>query len=251
MIPNVRQFIRESLLRSGYRIDCVRSIPPSLRDPARLRLLEFEDVVCRRMVECGRPLTFIQVGAFDGVTKDPLYPFITRHGWSGILIEPQASACETLHRLHGDRPEIRIFRAAIAERDGEAILYRVSPEADLPEWCGGLASFCRDSIEKHEKFAPGITRAIVEETVPTRTFSSLFEEASIETSPDLLQMDTEGFDTQLLEWFPFETWRPPIVHFEIKHFGKAELEPCLERLAEFGYRFAPSGGEDLLAVAGD
>ena len=31
---------------------------------------------------------YLQVGAFDGVSGDPIYPLIERHGLRGILIEP-------------------------------------------------------------------------------------------------------------------------------------------------------------------
>ena len=68
---------------------------------------------------------------------------------------------------------------------------------------------------------------------------------------DLLQIDTEGADAFILSLFPFETVRPAIVHWEIRHLSFAEREDCLERLAGFGYRFALSGSQDMLAVLGD
>ena len=46
----------------------------------------------RRMLEAGHELTFIQVGGFDGITTDPLYKYITRYGWRGVLLEPQSRA---------------------------------------------------------------------------------------------------------------------------------------------------------------
>jgi hypothetical protein len=48
--------------------------------------------------------------------------------------------------------------------------------------------------------------------------------------------------------FPLDRTRPAIIHLEIKHLSTADSEECLERLARFGYRFAPSGDEDMLAV---
>ena len=91
--------LRNLLLRRGYRVDCVRSIPCQLLDPCQVIRLEFEDAVCRRMVEVARPLKFVQIGAFDGTTHDPLYPFIVKHGWAGVLVEPQRIACKLLLRL--------------------------------------------------------------------------------------------------------------------------------------------------------
>ena len=52
----------------------------------------------------------------------------------------------------------------------------------------------------------------------------------------------------MISLFPFERVRPAIVHWEVKHLSIAEREQCFERLANFGYHFAPSGEEDMLAV---
>lgn len=241
-----RQGLRSLLLALGYRVDCIRSIPRQLLDETLTRKLEFEDVVSRRMVELGRSLRFIQVGAFDGQTRDPLFPFIRDHGWTGVLVEPQRSACESLRTLHRDRPGIRIVNAAIGVEEGRQTLYRVEGSG-LPEWCGGLASFDRASIVKHESLVPGLSQHIVAEEVPTISFAKLLTEAGF-PEIDLLQVDTEGADALILGWFPFQRIRPAIVHFEIKHLDKPQREHCLVRLASFGYQFAFSGGEDLMAV---
>jgi hypothetical protein len=51
-----------------------------------------------------------------------------------------------------------------------------------------------------------------------------------------------------LSLFPFNRIKPALIHWEVKHLTKTEREGCLDRLAGFGYRFAPSGPEDMLAV---
>jgi hypothetical protein len=66
--------------------------------------------------------------------------------------------------------------------------------------------------------------------------------------PDLLQIDTGGADAFILSLFPFEHVRPAIVHWEVQHLSKDQQENCLERLATFGYRFAASGDQDMMAV---
>jgi FkbM family methyltransferase len=246
MLASFRYSLRRLLLRAGYRVDCIRSVPQVLHTPQRQRRLEFDDVVCRRMVEVGRPLSFLQIGAFDGEMADPLYPFIKKHCWSGVLVEPQPKPFDALRRLHEGNPYIRVVNAAIGERKGKATLYCVDGK-ELPSWCGGLASFDRESIAKHESMVPGLSDFIVGTEVETVAFSSLLDFDELRGF-DLLQVDTEGADAQILGWFPFDRVKPAIVHFEIKHLRMPELNRCLDRLAGFGYRFAPSGGEDLLAV---
>jgi hypothetical protein len=36
----------------------------------------------------GRCVSFIQVGASDGLRRDPLREFIVRDNWTGVMIEP-------------------------------------------------------------------------------------------------------------------------------------------------------------------
>jgi hypothetical protein len=67
-------------------------------------------------------------------------------------------------------------------------------------------------------------------------------------SGSIFSIDAEGSDAYLLSLFPFDHVQPAIVHWEVKHYTKTEKEDCLDRLAGFGYRFAPSDGEDMMAV---
>jgi len=88
---------------------------------------------------------------------------------------------------------------------------------------------------------------IREETVDCMTFDEVLGRLPHKRI-DLLQIDAEGADAYLLSLFPFDRVRPAIIHWEIKHYTKTQKQDCLDRLAGFGYRFAPSGGEDMMAV---
>lgn len=242
----MKHLIQAALAKIGYRIQGIRYCPRQLLEPKNVRIIEFDDVVCRRMFESGSEFTFIQVGAFDGVTKDPLLKYITRCGWRGVLIEPQAMAADKLRDLYRDNHRVAILQAALDDRAGKRTLFRVSsPKA--PAWAGALASFERDTIVKHSDLIPGLEAMIVEDAVDCITFDEVLK-ALPDGQVDLLQIDTEGADGKMLSLFPLERVHPAIVHWEIKHLTTAERETCLQRLARFGYRFAPSGEEDMLAV---
>jgi len=242
----VKRLIQTILAKLGYRVQGIRYCPRQLLDAKNLRVVEFDDIVCRRMFESGSQFTFIQVGAFDGVTKDPLQKFINRFGWRGVLIEPQADAAEKLRDLYRDNPRIVVLQAALDDRKGKRTLFRVaSPKA--PEGAGVLASFQRDTIVNHRDLIPDLEEMIVEDAVDCITFEDVFK-ALPGKEVDLLQIDTEGVDGKMISLFPFERVRPAIVHWEVKHLSIAEREQCLARFVSFGYRFAPSGEEDMLAV---
>ena len=100
-MSKLRWQIKKGLASLGYQVEGTRYSPRQLLEPALLRRLEFDDVVCRRIVEVGPEFTFIQVGAFDGITKDPLRRYIQACGWRGILLEPQSGPAAELRKLYG------------------------------------------------------------------------------------------------------------------------------------------------------
>jgi FkbM family methyltransferase len=198
------------------------------------------------MFETDSEFRFIQVGAFDGVTKDPLKRYITTCNWRGVLIEPQPVAADKLRELYRNNERIFVLQAALDHQKGKRTLFRVdSPNA--PAWAGGLASFQRDTIVRHCSLIPDLEEMIVEDAVDCITFDDVLRVLP-GSQIDLLQIDTEGADGKLLSLFPLERVRPAIIHWEVKHLSTSDREQCLDRLAGFGYRFAPSGEEDMLAV---
>ena len=65
---------------------------------------------------------------------------------------------------------------------------------------------------------------------------------------DLLQIDTEGFDAEIIRMFPFEICTPALIHFESKHIEKKDLEKLLQQLLDLNYLVARDGAEDMMAV---
>lgn len=242
----MKALVRGALAWMGYEIRGTRFVPRQLRDHDLLRVLELDDVICRRMVERGPELCFLQVGAYDGVTADPLHGYVARHGWRGLLVEPQAAAAARLRTRYAGNSRVEIVQAAIDRTASRRTLYRVEGEG-LPAWAGGLASFDRENLLKHAHALPGLGSHLREEQVDCVPFETIL--ARLGGVPlDLLQLDVEGLDDQLLSIFPFEGHRPAIVHFEIKHLSTSRREACFARLLRFGYRIAPSGHENAMGV---
>lgn len=242
----MKSVARLLLGKLGYRIEGTRLTPHHLYDPGCLRTLEFDDVICRRMIEGGEALTFVQVGAFDGVTHDPLRKYISRFAWRGVFVEPQAAAAASLRELYRGNDAVVVTQAAIDADACVRTLFTV-PAGAAPAWTGGLASFDRETIAKHAAFYPGLAELVREELVSCVTFETILDQLLGE-SLDILQIDAEGADQYLLSIFPFHRVKPWIIHWEIKHATKPQRETCFGRLIDMGYRLAPSGAEDMLAV---
>ena len=241
----MKAFVKRRLAALDYSLKSTRYVPRQLLDERNLRQIGFDDLVCRRMFDAGPELNFIQVGAFDGVVGDPLRKFILQCGWSGILVEPQPHAVELLRVLYAQNSRISIIPAALDRCAGTRILYAVEA-GNIPEWAGGLASFDRRNILKHASLIPGLETMVREIPVPCVSFETVLQHAPPRL--DLLQVDTEGYDAEILSMFPFDVVKPAIVHWEVKHLTRQKREECLQRLGQAGYRFASSGGEDMLAV---
>jgi len=210
--------------------------------------LNFDHVLSRYLLERtgSGPFTFIQVGAFDGVTCDPLRKYLVKYPWTGVMLEPQPQAFGKLAALYKGRDDISIMNAAINESNGEADLYVVENDA-LPEWARGMASFDEQNILKHADALPGLAGSIQKSRIKTVSFEQLLADHQF-TRVNLLQIDTEGFDAEVLKLFPFSKIKPVIIHFESKHIPVARLENALARLADLGYAIARDGQEDMMAV---
>jgi FkbM family methyltransferase len=242
----MKQAIKKFLAHFGYRVEGIRYTPRHLIEPERLRTLQFDDVICRHMFDHGQDCIFVQIGAYDGISTDPLHKYITRCGWKGVMLEPQPGAANELRKLYKDNKGIVVLEAALDHHRGTRSLYTVESKK-IPKWVGGMASFDREHILKHDYLIPGINEMIGEVKVSCITFGDVLDHLP-NPRLDLLQIDAEGADGYILSLFPFNRIRPAIIHWESKNLTKAQKEEALELLCEQGYLIATSGPEDMVAV---
>jgi hypothetical protein len=242
----MKKIIKYLLAKAGYSMHCIRHIPDSLLNPNHVRNFNFEDAANILMHQKGSKLVFLQIGVYDGLYGDPLRKFILQYGWGGVMVEPQHKCAAGLRDLYSTNKDIQVLQAAVDIEPGERILYTIE-ESEATDWKGGLASFSRETITKHEKFFPGISSKILEQKVPCLTPAMVLEKIP-GGYLDILQIDTEGADGMIISLFPFERICPAIVHFEIKHLSKSEQEKSFARLIGYGYKLSKPVDDDILAV---
>ncbi len=182
-------------------------------------------VLAQEMLQ-NRRLTFLQIGAFDGVTEDDLYELIVAHELRGVLVEPQPAAFARLRQTYRDHPQVTLLQAAIAEREGIRELYCRRGEATM------TASFDRDHLRRH-----GIpdSEIVAHETV-CHTVESAIRAAGLRRV-DLIQIDAEGYDWPIIRSIDLARLRPRIVRFEYRNMRPDDADACLTHLAAHGYRF--------------
>lgn len=184
--------------------------------------------------------TFVQVGANDGVTLDPLRTQIERRRWTGIMVEPVPYNFERLAQRYGSHPRIQLEMCAIAEESGELPFYYIpepEPGEEIWPWYHALGSFRREVLISHTMYIPDIEERVAEVKVPCKTFNSLCEERGL-PHLDLLQIDTEGYDYEILRSVDLDSWRPRLVIYEHKHLNLADRESARKLLTDRGYLIA-------------
>src|SRR2546423_3447368 len=133
----MKQLVKKLFGKLGYHVQGTRYYPRHLLESSYLRPLELADVIFRRMFEYGQELTFVQVGAFDGITKDPLFKYISKYGWRGVMVEPQPGPADQLRELYRDNDRIVILQAAIERAHEKRTLFTVESNS-APIWAGGM-----------------------------------------------------------------------------------------------------------------
>src|SRR4051812_30370639 len=157
---DVRRRRRNILLRRlGYQ-RCFTP-PIIIREPLLLVRSSLRYVVANELLINPR-MTFLQIGAFDGVGDDDLRELVTTHKLRGVLVEPQPAAFTRLQQNYRNEPQVTLLRAAIAESEGIRDLYCHRSHASM------AASFDRQHLRKH-----GISdHDIVVQQVPCHTVES-------------------------------------------------------------------------------
>lgn len=207
-------------------------------------------------------LRFIQIGANDGVENDPLYPFIERFDWTGVLVEPQPYVFEEcLAPLYANNPRVQLVNAAIGPAEGTIPLYMLSFSAK--RWATGKATLDRGVLQKsidsglvdRLAAANGVTppqnraKWIKPIDVEMITVDQLLDQYEIRDF-DVLHVDTEGADGMLVRQFDFtQLVSVAIVQFEHFHLDDADLAATCNYLADAGFRLYRDK-MDVLAIRG-
>jgi FkbM family methyltransferase len=204
---------------------------------ARLRI-NLDYVAAHRMLHSPE-FYFVQIGAFDGRTNDPICEHVRRHGWRGVLVEPQPHYFRQLEATYRNVPGLTLRNVAISERHEKRPLYTVKDRPGLPALAPQYASFNRSHVQSN---FPGIE--LEEITLDCITLDELLSEAASDHI-DLIQIDVEGYDAEIIRLLDLDRWKPAIVNFEHNHLSHADYATVLDKLVAHGYRLAIGGLFDM------
>lgn len=205
----------------------------------------------------------VQIGAYVGNTfNDPLWKFFTdiqgrtAPTLKAILVEPDRENFRQLKTNCAGMRGVVCENAAIADSTGEREFYRldVDPkEHGMPEWLHQLGSLKEermttlwDGFEADQEIKEFYLKHRVVDRVNCITPADLFARHGI-TEIDLLQIDTEGFEYEILKAMDFTRWKPRFINLERTLLQHNE-DACFNMLRREGYRFVDHDADTLCTL---
>ncbi len=156
-----------------------------------------QDQVVDRILGGKTEGTFVDIGAYDGVTGSNSLYFEKWRGWSGVLVEPVEATRKTAQSLR----KAPCLPYAVADKRGEASFMAVTE--GYTQMSGLLDSYDDDLLGK-VRADPRHVEAVI--TVQTVTIADILDEAGI-PEPDFVSLDIEGGELAALRVFPFENYK--------------------------------------------
>ena len=189
-------------------------------------------------LKTSKEIVFVQIGANDGASFDPLYPLIKKSPkqFRGLVVEPLKDKFELLKQTYADITSVIPVNLAVHNTETEMVIHRVRPDLEkrLGAWARGIASFNpehwkRSYLNKAHMVAEKVVCISLQNLLVTYNISNL----------ELLVTDTEGYDFDILRHFDFGKYRPTYIHFEHGLPGGlmswAMYKELIRYMAENGY----------------
>lgn len=202
-----------------------------LRPRLPYRLLPNPNEVDQGLASLGRDRSFIQIGANDGITADPVYRFARWAGWRGVAVEPSPVPFSRLQRTYRRNPRVTPVMAAVGDAPAVADFFYVEPRPGDPFFTDMVGSFSREHVLRHE--IPDVGSRVEQTAVQVRTFDDICRSNGLDRV-DLVVLDVEGYDAQLLRTIPFETFDVRAVLYEHWHMTDAERDDVASCLTAAG-----------------
>jgi FkbM family methyltransferase len=188
------------------------------------------DLAIRDLMAREPDIFFLQIGAHDGVSYDPIHNYIAKYHWKGLLVEPQPAVFQKLKANYAVEKQLLFENSAIAQQDGTLELHCFE-NANAEDHASMLTSTRKHYLTLNGDGHKGTLKSI---TVPALSLKSLLDKHRVERV-NLLQIDTEGFDFEIIKMIDFTRMKPEIIHFENNFLNRRQKSECSRILGEQNY----------------
>lgn len=220
----LKQNARTVLQRAGWdvrRFDSTTPFPP----------LTSLHTAMTALLACQRRVGVVQVGANDGVLNDPLNSFLMRHRDKTdiLLIEPQPHLIPILGANYEAHPSHKLANYAVGQRGTlqlHAVDERCWEDCHPPYGYGwpsyraptGVTSGDREYVLRWvRRYYTGplpAEEAVTSFSVESLPLVDVLQSTEFDSGVDVLQVDTEGYDDEVLYQSSIESLAPKIINFE-------------------------------------
>jgi len=193
---------------------------------------------------------FVQAGANDGVSNDPIHKYIAKYKLKGVTLEPQPRLFAKLQKNYIGYP-VKPIMAGLGPVSGDISFYSVKkfvfenlPSEASKVRLSAMASFDKDriiAVIENEVMNKMGMKGTVEDfldirKVPVLTFNELCEKNDID-HVDFIQLDIEGLDWQVLKTVDIKKYNPTVINIETQCLSKEGHNEVEKFLTDHGYNF--------------
>ena len=189
-----------------------------------------------------KDIFFIQIGSNDGITNDPIHPFIKQYGWKGILVEPVPGIFAQLKKNYQDVKDLIFENVGIGDKAESKDFFCLPEEMNEPGWLQQIGTFDQNAFIKNAEVIPGIVEKMMVKQFRLITLKELFIRNNVQ-SVDILNIDAEGYEYKILQQLDSVEMLPYLLLFEWGSMSEKDLLNTLSYLQSKGYSIYYSGGD--------
>jgi len=207
------------------------------------------DRALRRAIEPRQSFSILQVGAYDGISNDPVYELIRAYPQvRAVLLEPQPGPHAVLEARWQDCPRVIPLRCALAETCGQRPLYVIADDCKSQHpFADQVASFSRWHVERAcSRYIWRPSRhCVASVSVPTVDWRTLVDEHG---PFDFVAIDAEGYDGNIIHQMDLGKAPPDFIRYEHYLLSRDMRRRAVCTLERAGYVVRQANKADSLAI---
>lgn len=168
----------------------------------------------------------LDIGAYNPETFSNSRQLI-KEGWSAILIEPSPSCFNNIETFYIGNKNVDCLNVAVGKHSGTIDFY---------DSAGAVATASKEHYDRWKNYQKDYKQI----EVPCITFAELYKMFPL--SFDFINIDTEGFDFDIIQQIDLNTTKTNLVCIEFTYKG----EGIYDYIKSFGFELIYSNGENII-----
>lgn len=188
------------------------------------------------------------IGANDGISFDDLFNYIDPKNVVGAVVEPSIRYFSQLQNNLKEYSKLNFLNIAISAKNEEKELFQLNQKGlnKMPDWGKGLGSFSKYNLLKFECVEENDIESILVNCI---SFNTLINKYSL-SKVDYLQIDTEGYDAEIIKMIDFNKFSTLLMKYEICNLSDEDKVEVSDKLLKRGFFLVKLRG-DMVAYSKD